>query len=59
MRKDWERNCLMSMAAKRRNKGLSRTEAIRDIESILRGFSTRFHISRAVSATYDGSSTFL
>ncbi|MBW4706456.1 hypothetical protein KX928_01535 [Roseobacter sp. YSTF-M11] len=56
MRKDWERNCLMSMAAKRKRKGLSRAEAIRDIETILCGFSTRFHISRAVSATYNGPS---
>ncbi|MGZ2259485.1 hypothetical protein [Roseobacter sp. A03A-229] len=54
MHNDWERTCLISMAAKRKRNGLSRAEAIRDIDAALRGFSTRFHISRAVSAAYNG-----
>lgn len=59
MNRDWERNCLMSMAAKRRRKGLSRADAIQDIDTVLHGFSTRFHISQAVSAAYDGVSKIL
>ncbi|MEP2640911.1 hypothetical protein [Roseobacter sp.] len=54
MSSDWERTCLMSMAVKRKGKGLSRAEAINDINITLRGFSTRFHISQAVSAAYNG-----
>ncbi|MDW3181438.1 MULTISPECIES: hypothetical protein [unclassified Roseobacter] len=57
MRSDWERTCLMSMATKRKRQGLSRAEAIQDIDAALRGFSTRFHISRAVSAAYNGPIT--
>ncbi|MEM9637654.1 MAG: hypothetical protein AAGA94_08410 [Pseudomonadota bacterium] len=57
MHNDWERTCLISMATKRKRNGLSRAEAIRDIDAALRGFSTRFHISRAVSAAYNGPTT--
>lgn len=57
MHSDWERTCLMSMATKHRRSGLSRAEAIRDIDAVLHGFSTRFHISRAVSAAYSGTRT--
>ncbi|WP_299779593.1 hypothetical protein [uncultured Roseobacter sp.] len=57
MHSDWERTCLISMAAKRKSRGLTRTEAIHDIDTTLRGFSTRFHISRAVSAAYNGPIT--
>ncbi|GFE49079.1 hypothetical protein So717_08320 [Roseobacter cerasinus] len=59
MHSDWERTCLMSMAAKRKRRGLSRAEAIRDIDATLHGFSTRFHISRAVSAAYNDQATII
>ncbi|MFK7878521.1 hypothetical protein [Roseobacter sp.] len=57
MSRDWERTCLISMATKRKNRGLSRAEAIHDINATLHGFSTKFLISRAVNAAYNGSAT--
>ncbi|WP_299966355.1 hypothetical protein [uncultured Roseobacter sp.] len=59
MRSDWERTCLISMAAKRKSRGLTRAEAIRDIDAALHGFSTKFHISRAVNAAYTKKTTTL
>ena len=53
MQTDWESNCLVSMATRRRRRGLSRAEAIRDIDIALRGFSTRFRIGQAVRTVYD------
>ncbi|WP_187430684.1 hypothetical protein ROLI_000730 [Roseobacter fucihabitans] len=56
MNRDWERNCLMSMADKHQRQGLCRADAIRDINATLCGFSTCFHIIQAVNAAYDGPS---
>ncbi len=52
MRRDWERNCLMSMAAERKDKGLSREETVKDIEKQLSGFATRQRIRQAVRAVF-------
>ncbi|WP_300060289.1 hypothetical protein [uncultured Roseobacter sp.] len=54
MSNDWERNCLIEMARSHKRAGLSRAAAIKDINAALRGFSKHFHISRAVSAAYNG-----
>ena len=50
-----EHNCLLKIARDCKHRGLSRTEAQRQIERDFGGFSTSFRIAQAVSRAFSAN----